>query len=159
MGFKALLGFAPFAAFILIENLFGTLPGLVAGLTASLALLGWEAACGHRTVNILEVASAVMFAGLALLAASEHRTWSVWEVRLYVDLGLAVIVFLSVVLRRPFTLQSGRQTVSPDVARNRDFLRHNTLLSSAWGLAFLGLAAIDLCMVTFRIRQPGVASS
>jgi hypothetical protein len=149
MGFKALLGFAPFAAFILIENLFGTVPGLVAGLAASLALLAWEAVRGHRTINILEAGSAVMFAGLAILAVSEGRTWSVWEVRLYVDLGLALVVFLSVVLRRPFTLQSGRQAVSPDVAATTDFLRHNILLSSAWGLAFLGLAAIDLRMVAY----------
>jgi hypothetical protein len=152
MNAGALLGFAPFAAFALIEKLVGILPGLAAGLAVSLALLGWEAA-RHRAINLLEAGSAAIFAGLLLLSVLAPRDWSVWEVRLYVDGGLALAVFLSVALRRPFTLQQGRRVVAPEIARGRDFLRHNAILSGVWGLAFAGLAAIDLYMV---MRGPDV---
>jgi hypothetical protein len=148
MGFKALLGFTPFAAFALIEKLIGIVPGLVAGFVISLALVLWEMA-RHRTINILEAGSAIIFGGLVILALRDSRLWSVWQVRLYVDAGLAIAVFLSVAMRRPFTLQAGRQAVSPDVVRSRDFLRRNSILSGVWGLAFMGLTAIDFIMITW----------
>jgi intracellular septation protein A len=147
MGMKALLGFAPFAAFALIEKLVGIVPGLAAGLAMSLALIVWDA-LRHRPINILEVGSAVIFGGLAIWALCEDQAWSIWQVRLYVDAGLALTVLLSVLAGRPFTAQSGRSLVSPEVARSRDFMRHNILLSGVWGLAFVGLAAIDLIMTT-----------
>lgn len=149
MGFAALLGFAPFAAFALIEKLIGIVPGLVAGLSISLALMAWEVIRHHRGINILEAGSAVIFAGLTVAALTMSKAWAVWEVRLYVDAGLAFIVFLSVLLRRPFTLQTARRTAPAEVVRGRDFLRHNNWLSCVWGLAFAGLAAIDLFMTAY----------
>lgn len=144
MGFRALLGFAPFVAFALMEKLIGIEVGLAAGLTISLALLAWEVA-GHRGFNILELGSALIFALLTAIAVHRYPTWSVWEVRLYVDGGLALVVFLSVLIRRPFTLQYGRRAVSPDARGGRDVLRHS-IISSVWGSAFAGLGVVDFIM-------------
>jgi hypothetical protein len=148
VGLQVLLGFAPFIAFAIIEKLVGITSGLTAAFAISLALVAWEAV-RHRTANILELGSALLFGGLALLALRGHRAWSVWEVRLYVDGGLALVVFLSVLLRRPFTLHHARKRVSADAARQPGFLRRNDILSGAWGLAFVGLAATDLYMTSF----------
>lgn len=147
MPIKALLGFAPFLAFLLVERLFGAVPGLAAGLTVSLALLAWDLARPPRTLNLLEAGSAVMFGALTLVALATTRPWDVWEVRLYVDVGLALVVGLSVLLRRPFTMQAGRAMVTAEEARSPAFLRHNAVLSGIWGLAFTALAAIDGYMV------------
>jgi intracellular septation protein A len=145
MGFHALLGFAPFVAFALVEKLVGIVPGLATGLVVSLALVAWEAV-RSRTVHILEAGSALIFGGLTLAALHLHRPWSIWQVRLFVDAGLAMVVGLSVLLRRPFTLQHARKHLSADAARHPDVLRHNAILSGAWGLAFAGLALVDAYM-------------
>jgi len=148
MGLQALLGFAPFVTFALIEKPVGITSGLTAAFALSLALVVWQA-FRHRTANILELGSALLFGGLALLALHGDQAWSVWQVRFHVDAGLALVVFLSVLLRRPFTLQHGRKMVSADVARQPDFLRRNDILSGMWGLAFVGLAATDFYMASF----------
>lgn len=147
MGFQTFLGFAPFLAFALVEKLVGIVPGLATGFVVSLALVGWEAA-RTRSFNILEAGSAVIFGGLTLLVVSRNQTWSVWQVRLFVDAGLALVVFLSILFGRPFTLQHARTSATADARRDPAFMRHNTILSGVWGLAFVGLALIDLYMTT-----------
>ena len=64
----ALLGFAPFIGFALIENLIGTVAGLVTGASISIALLVFDRMKGQREVNILEAGSALMFTALACVA-------------------------------------------------------------------------------------------
>ncbi|NKF22022.1 hypothetical protein [Solimonas marina] len=151
MSYAALLGFAPFAVFALIEKWVGIVPGLVAGLLVSLGLATWTA-LRHRSANMLELGSAVIFGALAALALSVHPAWSVWDVRLYVDAGLALVVILGVLLRRPFTLQH-RKTVDPTgITRDPAVLRRHLVLSGVWGLAFAGLALVDLYMTL----DPGV---
>lgn len=147
MSYKALLGFAPFAVFALVENLAGIVPGLAAGLVVSLALVAWEMA-RHRAFNSLEAGSAILFGTLTILASIEARRWSVWEVRLYVDAGLALVVLLGILARRPFTAQHARRIAAPEITRSRDFLRHNMWLSGLWSAAFAALAAVDLVMTT-----------
>jgi hypothetical protein len=145
MAIRALLGFAPFIAFAVVEKLVGIVPGLIAGLVVSIVLAAWEA-IRHHSINILESGSAIIFGTLVILALRQTVTWSTWDVRLYVDAGLSLVVFLSVILSRPFTMQAGQKQVSADVARSPAFLRHNVILSCAWGAAFAALAAIDLHM-------------
>jgi len=147
MGFQTFLGFAPFLAFALVEKMVGIVPGLATGFVVSLALVGWEAARA-RSFNILEAGSAVIFGGLTLLVISRNQTWSVWQVRLFVDAGLSLVVFLSILFGRPFTLQHARTSATADARRDPASMRHNTVLSGVWGLAFVGLALIDLCMTT-----------
>jgi hypothetical protein len=146
MRFRALFGFAPFLAFALVERSIGIVPGLVAGLAISLTMMAWDAYRHGGALDILETGSAVVFGGLAILAMTGPGTWSVWEVRLCVDAALALIVFLGVVLGRPFTLQRGRRAVAPEIAETPEFRKHNAILSSIWGLAFAGLAMVDLYM-------------
>ena len=144
----ALLGFAPFIGFALIEKLLGIVPGLAAGALISIALLVFDRIKGQRDVNILEAGSAVMFTALAVFAV-EHggNAWSLWRVRLWVDSGLLLIVLASIVAGRPFTLHHARQRVSAEVAASPRFLRTNIILAGAWALAFLVLATVDLLMV------------
>jgi hypothetical protein len=144
----ALLGFAPFIGFALIENLWGVLPGLVAGALISIALLVFDRLQRQSEVNILEAGSAVMFTVLAsVVFANGGDAWSLWRVRLWVDGSLLLIVLGSIVAGRPFTLHHARRRVSAEVARSARFLRTNNILSGAWALAFAVLVATDLLMV------------
>jgi hypothetical protein len=144
----ALLGFAPFVAFALVEKMLGVLPGLAAGALISVALLVFDRLKGQREVNILEAGSAVLFTGLVGLAlAIGGDAWSLWQVRLWVDGGLLLIVLASIAVGRPFTLHHARRRVSPEVAGSSRFLRTNKVLSRAWALAFALLVAADLLMV------------
>lgn len=144
----ALLGFAPFIAFALVEKAFGIVPGLACGFAVSLALLVRDFMRGEREINVLEAGSALMFGGLTGAALASQASWSLWQVRLWVDGGLALVVLLSIAVRRPFTVQHARHMVTPQVAASPAFLRTNNIISGAWALAFVVLAAADLLMVS-----------
>lgn len=144
----ALLGFAPFIGFALVEKFAGVVPGLLAGALISVGLLLRDRLNGQREPNILEAGSALMFGALAAFAWSQGGdAWSLWRVRLWVDAGLCAIVLASIAAGRPFTLQHARRRVSADVAGSARFLRGNRLLSAVWAAAFAGLAAVDLLML------------
>jgi hypothetical protein len=144
----ALLGFAPFIGFALIEKVLGIVPGLATGALISIGLLAFDRFKGQRDVNILEAGSAVMFTVLTGWAsASAGDAWSLWRVRLWVDGSLLLIVLASIGAGRPFTLHHARQRVSEEVAASARFLRTNNVLSGVWALAFAGLVLVDLLMV------------
>ncbi|HYP86143.1 hypothetical protein [Variovorax sp.] len=144
----ALLGFAPFIGFVVIENLLGIVPGLVVGALLSIVLLVFDRLKGRGEVSILEAGSAVMFTLLAGLAfRNGGEAWSLWRVRLWIDGGLLLIVVGSIVARRPFTLHHARRRVSAEVAASARFVHANSVLSGAWALAFAVLVAADLLMV------------
>lgn len=142
MGARTLSGFVPFACFALLDAAFGVSAGLVAGLIASLLLIAWEL-FRHRRIAMLELGSAIIFGALAFLAPRRQIAWSMWEVRCYVDAGLALVILLGIAARRPFTLQHGRSVVSPAVAASTAFQRRHLVLSGAWAAAFVGLAVVD----------------
>ena len=143
-----LLAFSPFIAFVVLERLVGTLPGLLAGAEVSIALLVRDRLRGGGPVKVLEAGTAILFSGLALWAwldGGQH--WSIAGVRLRVDLGLLLIVLVSMALRRPFTLQYAREQVSADVARSPAFLKVNNVITGVWALAFALLVVADLLLL------------
>jgi hypothetical protein len=73
--------------------------------------------------------------------------WSIFAVRLWVDAGLLVIVLVSLVLRRPFTLQYAREKVSRELWVSREFVRTNYILTAVWACAFVVMVAADLAMM------------
>lgn len=79
----ALLGFAPFIGFAVVERLFGIVPGLAAGALISIALLVFDRLKVRRELNYLEAGSAVLFTILTGLAFENGgEAWSLWRVRL-----------------------------------------------------------------------------
>lgn len=154
----ALLSFAPFIGFVAVETGFGLLPGLVAGALISIALLVYDQAQTARDLNILEAGSAVMFAALAILAyLNGDATWSLWMVRLCVDVGMVLIMLLSMVLGRPFTAHHARRRVSEQVASTARFLKTQYVLSAAWAVAFAFVVSADLLMILYPATSPRLA--
>ena len=143
-----LLAFAPFIAFAGLERLVGIVPGLLAAAALSLALIVRDALASDRHVKLLEVGSVALFGGLAGYAlVSDVSGWNVLGVRLAVDAGLCVIVALSLLLDRPFTLPYARERVPAEVWAQPRFLRTNRVLSTVWLVAFAVLVAADVLML------------
>jgi hypothetical protein len=142
-----LLAFAPFIAFAVIDRLVGPTPGLFAAFIVAGALLVRDWVTPGRTPKILEMGTALLFGGLALYAALAKPTWSVIGVKVCVDVGLLIIVLISLAVRRPFTLQYAREQVAPTVLGHPQFIRTNNIITAVWALAFLVMVMAELALL------------
>jgi hypothetical protein len=142
-----LLAFAPFIAFALIDWLAGPVEGLIAGAAVAAALLIRDWLTAGRTPKILEVGTALLFCGLALLAVLGLVAWSVIGVRLCVDAGLLLIVLFSLAVGRPFTLQYAREQVAPEIWGRPEFIRTNYVITTVWAAAFAVMVLAELALL------------
>lgn len=141
-----LLGFAPFFTFALLSKAAGALPGLLAGAAVSAALIVRARAAG-KAAKVLEIGTLVLFLAIAGWVVLRHAAPSMAAVRLAVDGGLLLIVLLSLVAGRPFTLQYAREQVAPALWTNPVFLHANRAITAAWALAFFVNVLADLSFV------------
>ncbi|WP_327323511.1 hypothetical protein OG735_14075 [Streptomyces sp. NBC_01210] len=92
------------------------------------------------SLKILEVSDVVFFAVLTAVGAASSpgtHTWLETYAGEISNLALVVIAFGSMAVRVPFTVQYGRERVSPEYWRSREFLRINYVITGVWGTAFL----------------------
>lgn len=132
-----LLGLAPFIAFFVLARSIGAAPGLWAAAAIALALLARARLRGQTEVKVLEAGGAVLFVGLAIVASFVRPDWSVFEVRVFVDLGLVAITLGSILIGRPFTLQYAREQVPQERWTHPLFYAANVRISAVWALAFV----------------------
>lgn len=142
-----LLAFAPFFLFAIVERLAGVTAGLLCGTAASLLLVIRDAVSSNRKVKVLEIGTVVVFAALAAYNLLTGVTWSMVGVRLRVDLGLLLIVLISMAVRLPFTLQYAREQVAQEIWSSREFIHTNYILTAVWAAAFLVMVGADLIML------------
>lgn len=142
-----LLAFAPFIGFAAIGATIGATWGLLAGALIAAAMLVHGARRSRGRLKVLEVGTFLLFGGLALIAAIGGAAWSIAGVRLCVDLGLLIIVLVSIAIRRPFTLQYAREETPPDLWQRPEFIRANYLITAVWAAAFLVMTLADVVMV------------
>lgn len=106
-----LLAFAPFIIFAIVDRFVGSEIGLAAAAAASAILLLRDLITPNRSPKILEIGTFILFCGLAVYGWLGNPTWTVIGVRVCVDSGLLAIVLVSMLVRRPFTLQYAHETV------------------------------------------------
>lgn len=131
-----LLGLAPFIAFFVLARWIVAAAGLGAAAAIAVALLLRARLRGQREVKVLEAGAAVLFVGLAIVASFLRPDWSVFAVRVFVDLGLVAITLGSILVGRPFTLQYAREQVPPERWTHPLFLAANRRISAVWAFAF-----------------------
>ena len=141
-----LLAFTPFIVFFVVDRLVSVPAGLAAGAVAAAAWLIRDLITPGRSVKLLEIGTFLMFGGLTLLVLTLGEQWSIAGVRLRVDAGLLLIVLLTMVLGRPFSLQYARERVMPEHWGKPDFIRVNYVISAAWAVAFGVLVLADILM-------------
>jgi hypothetical protein len=144
---EILWAFAPFITFAIIDRVAGPTPGLIAGAIVSAAFLLRDWLVQKRTPKVLEVGSALLFGSLAAYRLVAGAAWSVVGVRLRVDVGLLLVVLVSILIRRPFTLQYAREQASRDVWASPEFIRTNYIITAVWAAAFLVMIGADLFML------------
>jgi hypothetical protein len=151
-----LLAFAPFIVFALGDHFIGATEGLIAGAATSAGLLIRDWVTPGRSPKILEIGTTILFGALAVYAVAGGPTWSIVGVRLRVDLGLLLIVLISMALRRPFTLQYARERVPAELWSSPRFVRTNYVITAAWALAFMILVIADLALLYVPAMPPRV---
>ncbi|MGL9616527.1 hypothetical protein QRQ56_00875 [Bradyrhizobium sp. U531] len=105
-----------------------------------------DVACG-RSVKILAAGSAIVFAALGLYLALLDPQLGTLGVKLSVDIGIFVISLGSILLRRPFTLQYALESVPAETAAMPGFLYANYVITGAWTVAALLMAAANLVLL------------
>jgi hypothetical protein len=141
------LAFAPFIIFAALERLAGPVAGLSVGAVVSVILLLRDWMTSGHSPKILEVGTALLFCGLALYAIWGSASWSVIGIRLCVDVGLLLIVLVSMAVGRPFTLQYAREQVAPEFWSSPSFIRTNYIISGVWALAFAVMVIAELVLL------------
>ncbi|WP_257169047.1 hypothetical protein [Bradyrhizobium sp. SRS-191] len=85
-----------------------------------------------RSVKILGLGSAIVFAAVAAYLQLIEPHMSASAVRLAVDCGIFALSLGSMLLRKPFTLQYAIEAVPPETAAIPGFLRANYVITGAW---------------------------
>jgi hypothetical protein len=119
---------------------------LLAAAAICLAAMVYDIARG-RSVKMLGAGSALVFAALGGYVILVDPGWSTSAVKLAVDAGLLAISLLSLLIRRPFTLQYSREMVDAQTVGLPGFTRVNYILTGAWTLAFLLMVMANVLLI------------
>ncbi|MER7984864.1 hypothetical protein ABTY53_04570 [Streptomyces noursei] len=126
--------------------------GALAGLVASVALLIADRAAGlDLESRLLEYGTIVYFAVLSAVAfARPDSGLEVYSSALSVG-WLALIAWVSLAVRRPFTMAIARRMAPPEVWRTPLFRRINAVITSAWALSFTLSAAAQVVIAAYGL--------
>jgi hypothetical protein len=147
-----LLGFAPFVIFAVLSRFVAASISLWAAAAISAVLILRQKMRG-ASMKILEVGTFLLFAVLGIYAAVKGGGWDIPMVRTVVDGGLFLIILISMLVGRPFTLQYAREQVPVSVQSSPTFVKTNYILTAVWALAMAVLVVADLAM-HFRPSLP-----
>ncbi|MFJ9415016.1 hypothetical protein ACIRPT_12710 [Streptomyces sp. NPDC101227] len=137
-----LRSFIPWLVFAGVAS-FGWQWGALAALVVSMGLLVADRAAGFALESrLLEYGTIVFFAALTVLAfVQPHSDLQFYGAALSMG-WLALISWLSIAVRRPFTMAIARRMAPPEVWHTPLFRRINVVITAAWALSFtLGAAA------------------
>jgi hypothetical protein len=130
---KLIIAFAPWLAFLFIAH--DSLFRLKLGLTVALVLsIGMGLARLHRGV-ILWVG--LTFFSCATLAVNVfNNMWAVKYMGIIASGTLAVSTWLTLIFRKPFTMDYAKEHTEPSLWNSPMFIRTNMMLTAAWGTTF-----------------------
>lgn len=149
------LAFAPFVAFALVDRVRGATSGPIAGSAAAVALLARAALSPAKAVK-----SARAWDGSSVLRLDAlhgcRPTWSLVGIRLRVDIGLLIVVLMSIAIQRPFTIQYAREQVAREYWGRPEFVRANYIITAVWSLAFAVTVIGDLLLLKVSRLPPSI---
>lgn len=130
---KMLLAFLPWIAFLFIAHgsLFRLKIGLVVALVISVAM---GISRLHRGVILW--GGLIFFAYATLAIVAFENMWMVKYMGIIASGVLATATWLTVILKKPFTLDYARVHTDPSLWDSPLFIRTNFFLTSVWGVTF-----------------------
>jgi hypothetical protein len=137
------IGFGPFIIFALLSRLSPDLALWAAFATAFVVTI--RDFTERPVLRLLDTVSLILFGALALWRGFLDQGLSLEALRTIVDVGLTLTILVSLLLKRPFSVQyAGRAGWSES-----QFLRVNFVISFVWFAAFAAMALAD-ALVTFE---------
>ena len=171
-------GFAPFILFTILSRLSPDLALWVAFAAAFVVTI--RDFVESPSLRLLDAGSLVLFALLALGRGFLDPSLSLVEVRFIAEASLFLLLGLSLILKRPFSVDYARLDPREAGWPPALFLRVNYLVSAAWVAAFAAMGAADgavafdtglplyasvavslialAATVTFTLRYPALAA-
>ncbi|MGX1324103.1 signal transduction histidine kinase [Bradyrhizobium sp. USDA 377] len=137
---------APYGAFTFLMLVTSTKISVLAASAICLATVAIDVARG-RSVKTLAAGSAIVFAAIGLYLTLIDPALGTLGVKLSVDVGIFVISLGSMLLRHPFTLQYALESVPAETAAMPGFLTANYVITGAWTVAALLMAAANLVLL------------
>ena len=131
--FKLLFAFAPWLSFLIIARdslfrlKFGLVVALVLGVVMGITRL-------HRGVILW--AGLLFFTYATVAVALLNNMWSAQHMGIMANGALAVSTWLTIAIKKPFTLDYAREHTDPSLWDHPLFIRTNVVIASVWGLIF-----------------------
>jgi hypothetical protein len=146
-----LRSFIPWLVFAGVASI-GWQWGALAALAVSAGLLVADRAAGLSVESrLLEYGTIVFFAALTALAFALPDS-GLREYGGALSTGwLALIAWVSIAVRRPFTLPIARRMAPPEVWETPLFLRINIVITTAWALSFTLTSAAQAIVTTYDL--------
>lgn len=137
---------APYGVYTFLMLVTSATSSVFAASAICLATVAIDVVRG-RSVKTLAAGSAVVFAAIGLYLALLDPALGTLGVKLSVDIGVFVISLGSLLVRRPFTLQYALESVPAETAAMPGFLTANYVITGAWTVAALLMAAANLVLL------------
>jgi hypothetical protein len=137
---------APYGAFTMLMLVTSATVSLFAAAAICLAVIAVDVVRG-RSVKILGASSVMVFAAVGGYLVLVDPALSNSTVKFAVDTGIFLISLMSIVIRRPFTLQYAREVVDAETAKQPGFMKANYLITLAWTGASLLMMAGNIAMI------------
>lgn len=127
---------APYGVYAALMTVVSATLSLAVATAMCLVVVAVDVVKG-RSIKILGLGSAIVFASVAAYLGLIDPTLSASAVRLAVDCGIFALSLGSMLLRTPFTLQYALEAVPPETAAIPGFLRANYVITGAWTVSAL----------------------
>ena len=125
---------APYGAFAALMLFASAAASLFVSAAICVGVIALDVVKG-RSIKMLGAGSAILFAALGCYVTLVDTSLSSTAVKLTVDTGVLAISLMSLLIRRPFTLQYARQVVDAETAQLPGFQKANYVITWAWTAA------------------------
>ncbi|MET0605749.1 MAG: hypothetical protein ABWZ80_04790 [Beijerinckiaceae bacterium] len=146
-----LLSFTPFLAFSLLSHFVSADVGLWVGAALALALVLSDLNRPDGSAKLLEIGCAVVFCILAPSRSLIGWPGDATVVRIVANGALMGLALLSLVARRPFTLQYAREVAPIRAIEQPAFVSANYAVTAVWAAAFALMLAANYAAHTHVI--------
>ena len=141
--FLILVPYGAFSALMLVTS---AAVSLLSGAAICLAVIAFDAVRG-RSIKILGVGSVVTFGAVGCYVMLLDPALGTTAVRISVDAGIFLVSLVSILIRRPFTLQYALEVVDAETKKVPGFLRANYVITWAWTGAALLMMVGNIALI------------
>lgn len=151
MSLKLFLGFLPWILYLILAG--NTLvmfeSAIIVGLVTSIICQLYELKKGF----ILSWGTLLFFMFMTVSVVILKNSWVIENAGWISNSALPLIVFISLIIGMPFTLQYAKEVISPDKWQQPLFIRINYLLTILWQIIFLLSLVVYLIFNYYKLTD------